>query len=194
VLLQDVERRRVAAIPRGWSPSFLCTEPCRRRTHQGMILCSRVSWGWNTSLPWEHPTRGSCDLHILQRDTDHFWRKPQMLRCIRLFHQRILRSLVRHGYQRDGKIDRRNQSRRLACRGNTWIRINALKLNPVNVIWYTYSTALMSESWPMKVCEHFPDLKSHSLAVASQEPETKVFWLSCDKLLKKKWKLNSAHK
>lgn len=33
--------------------------------------------------------------------------------------------------------------------------------------------ALMSDSWPVKVCRHIPSLTSHSLAEASQAPETK---------------------
>lgn len=34
--------------------------------------------------------------------------------------------------------------------------------------------ALMSDSWPMKVCRHMLSLMSHSLTEASQAPDTKV--------------------
>src|ERR1700675_4445617 len=37
--------------------------------------------------------------------------------------------------------------------------------------------ALMSDSWPAKVWTALPARISHSLAKASQAPETKVFWL-----------------
>src|SRR6056297_813538 len=35
-------------------------------------------------------------------------------------------------------------------------------------------TALTSDSWPACVCTHFPRRVSHTLAVASQEPETNI--------------------
>lgn len=36
------------------------------------------------------------------------------------------------------------------------------------------ATALMSDSWPMKVCRHIESRTSHSLMEASQAPDTKV--------------------
>jgi hypothetical protein len=41
----------------------------------------------------------------------------------------------------------------------------------------THFTALMSDSWPVNVWVARPLRISQSLAVASQAPETKTFWL-----------------
>jgi hypothetical protein len=40
----------------------------------------------------------------------------------------------------------------------------------------THETALMSLSWPVKVCTALPVRMSHTLAVVSHAPETKTFW------------------
>lgn len=55
----------------------------------------------------------------------------------------------------------------------------------------TYETALMSDSWPVKVCVARPVRISQSFAAASQAPEMKTLLLpgARDKL---KWKLISV--